>query len=156
MENVWVFFYGTFMSAKILREYGITCEATIPAKLNGNELSIRPRVNLKKNDSCVSYGGLAHISHQDISRLYSDLNDKFGITYYPYPVIAELADGSLKPALCYISFDIRDSLADLEYVNELARCATGLEAPEAYIGHIKSFMQLAEHDAAADADKLRR
>jgi hypothetical protein len=71
-------------------------------------------------------------------------------------VITELADGSLKPALCYISFDIRDSLADLEYVNELARCATGLEAPEAYIGHIKSFMQLAEHDAAADADKLRR
>ena len=156
MENVWVFFYGTFMSAKILREYGINCEATIPAKLNGYELSIRPRVNLKKNESCVSYGGLAHISHQDISRLYSDLNDKFGITYYPYPVIAELADGSLKPALCYISFDIRDSLADPDYVNKLARCATGLEAPEAYIGHIKSFMQLAEQGAAADGDKLRR
>ncbi len=156
MENVWVFFYGTFMSAKILREYGINCEATIPAKLNGYELSIRPRVNLKKNDSCVSYGGLAHISHQDISRLYSDLNDKFGITYYPYPVIAELADGGLKPALCYISFDIRDSLADPDYVNELARCATELEAPEAYIRHIKSFMQLAEQGAAADADKLRR
>ncbi len=141
MEHVWVFFYGTFMRAKILREYGINCEVTIPVKLNGYELSIRPRVNLKKNESCVSYGGLTHISHQDISRLYSDLSDKFGITYYPYPVTVELADGSLKPVLCYISFDIRDSLADPDYVNELARCATELEAPKAYIGHIKSFLQ---------------
>jgi hypothetical protein len=64
-------------------------------------------------------------------------------------VIAELADGSLKPVLCYISFDIQDSLADPDYVNELARCATELEAPETYIGHIKSFMQ------PANADKLR-
>ncbi len=141
MENVWVFFYGTFMSAKILREHGINCEATIPAKLSGYELSIRPRVNLKKNESCISYGGLANISHQNISRLYGDLDDKFGISYYPYPVIAELADGSLKPALCYISFDIQDSLAAPDYVNALARCATELEAPEAYIGYIKSFMQ---------------
>lgn len=140
MENVWIFFYGTFMSAVILRGYGIDCEPTIPAKLNGYELSIRPRVNLKKNESYVSYGGLAHIAHRDIWRLYSDLDDKFAITYYPYPVVAELADGSLKAALCYISFDIEDSLADPDYVNELARCATELEAPEAYIGHIKSFM----------------
>ena len=130
MEHVWVFFYGTFMSAKILREYGIGCEVTIPDKLNGYELSIRPRVNLKENESCVSYGELAHISLQDISRLYSDIN---GITYYPYPVIADLADGSLKPALCYRSFDTQDSLADPDYVNELARCATELEAPDAYI-----------------------
>jgi hypothetical protein len=144
MENAWVFFYGTFMSAKILRDRGINCETTIPAKLNGYELSIRPRVNLKKKESCVSYGGLAHISHQDISRLYSHLNDKFGINYYPYPVITELVDGSVKPALCYISFDIQDSPADPDYVNELASCATELEAPEAYIGHIKSFLQPAE------------
>jgi len=144
MENAWVYFYGTFMSAKVLRDSGINCEATIPAKLNGYELSIRPRVNLKKKEFCVSYGGLAHISHQDISRLYGDLNDKFGITYYPYSVIAELADGSVTPALCYISFDIQDSLADPDYVNELASCATELQAPEPYIGHIKSFLQPAE------------
>ena len=145
MDHVWIFFYGTFMSANTLREYEIDCEATIPAKLNGYELSIRPRVNLKKNESCVSYGGLTHISHQDISRLYSDLSHKFGISYYPYPVIADLADGSSKPVLCYRSFDIQDSQPDSEYVNELARCAAELEAPDAYIGHIASFLPPAEH-----------
>lgn len=140
MENVWVFFYGTFMSAKILREHGIDCVATTPVKLNGYELSVRPRVNLKKNESSVSYGGLAHLSHHDVSRLYGDLNDKFGITYYPYPVIVELSDGDSKLALCYISFDIQDSPAEPDYVNELARCATELGAPPVYIDRIKSFL----------------
>jgi hypothetical protein len=140
MNNVWVFFYGTFMSGEILREYGITCKATIPAKLNGFELSIRPRVNLQKNSSSVSYGGLAHISPQDISLLYSDLTDKFGITYSPYPVITELADGSFRPALCYLSFDIQDSAAAPEYIDELARCAAELDAPAPYIEHIRSFI----------------
>ena len=141
MEHVWVFFYGTFMSAEVLRGHGIECEATIPAKLEGYELSIRPRVNLKKNESCDSYGGLAHISHQDISRLYADLENAFGITYYPFPVIAELADGNTKSALCYTSFGIPISPAEPDYVNELARRATELGAPEAYIAHINSFMQ---------------
>jgi hypothetical protein len=141
MENVWIFFYGTFMSARILREYGIKCEATIPAKLHGYELSVRPRVNLRSDETAVSYGGLAHISHLEIEQLYRDLNDRFGITYYPYPVFAELADGSSKPALCYLAFAIEDSPADTSYVSELARCARELEAPESYIDYIKSFMK---------------
>ncbi len=33
MEKVWVLFYGTFMSARILGEYGIECEETIPASV---------------------------------------------------------------------------------------------------------------------------
>ena len=141
MENVWIFFYGTFMSARILREYGIKCAATIPAKLHGYELSVRPRVNLRNDDTAVSYGGLAHISHLEIEQLYRDLNDRFGITYYPYPVFAELAGGSSKPALCYLAFAIEDSPADTSYVSELARCARELEAPESYIDYIKSFMK---------------
>lgn len=140
MNNVWVFFYGTFMSAEILRGYGINCKETVSAKLNGYELSIRPRVNLHKKRGAVSYGGLACISPQDISRLYDDLIDKFGISYFPYPVLAELADGSFRAALCYISFDIQDSAADPEYVNELARCAIELDAPSQYIEHIMSFI----------------
>jgi hypothetical protein len=144
MENVWIFFYGTFMSAKILREYGINCDTTIPARLKCYELSVQPRVNLKKNESGVSYGGLAHISHHEISRLYGELNDTFGITYYPYPVVVELADARQIPALCYISFDIQDSPADPKYIAELARCARELEAPEDYIDHIQSFRQSAD------------
>jgi len=35
MNNVWVFFYGTFMCARILRHHGLNCDATFPAKVAG-------------------------------------------------------------------------------------------------------------------------
>jgi len=140
MDNAWIFFYGTFMSVGVLRDHDIQCETTIPAKLDGYELTIRPRVNLTKNESSASYGGLAHISHRDISRLYQELDDVFGITYFPYAVMADLADGSSRPALCYIAFDIPDSAPDRDYINQMARCAKELEAPHDYIDHIMSFI----------------
>ena len=140
MKNVWIFFYGTFMSAKILRKYGINCEQTTPARLNGYELSIRPRVNLKKNADVVVYGGLAHISHKDIDSLYGNLKDNFAIIYNPYPVITELSDGSFMPALCYVSPDIQDAPADPDYVKELAQCAIEMKTPEVYVRHIRSFI----------------
>lgn len=66
---------------------------------------------------------------------------KILISFYPFPVIAELADGNTKSALCYTSFGIPISPAEPDYVNELARRATELGAPEAYIAHINSLMQ---------------
>jgi hypothetical protein len=56
--DVWVFFYGTFMSAKVLRRHGIACEVTYSAKLTGYSLSIRPRVNLTKKTEKNVYGGM--------------------------------------------------------------------------------------------------
>jgi|GEM_PF-6691769 len=58
-QTVSVFSYGTFMSARILKEFGIACVATIPAKLEGFELTICPRVNLKGNKSPVAYAAIA-------------------------------------------------------------------------------------------------
>lgn len=141
MDNVWVFFYGTFMSADVLRRHGMVCDETIPVKLDGYELSIRPRVNLIPKTGCTSYGGLAHVSHGELSTLYGGLVANFGISYLPYPVKALMANGRSKLALCYISFDIEESLADPEYVHEMAKCAAELGAPEAYREHIKSFLE---------------
>jgi len=47
MNHATVFIYGTFMSSRVLKEYGIECALTLPAKLSGYRLSIRPRVNLQ-------------------------------------------------------------------------------------------------------------
>jgi hypothetical protein len=50
----WVFFYGTFMSPGVLVDQGVTPGRNVPARLNGFELYIRPRVNLRRSDhSCV-------------------------------------------------------------------------------------------------------
>lgn len=137
--RVWVFFYGTFMQAKVLREFGIDCAETFPCRVDGYRLTVRPRVNLSPCRSARAYGSLAHVTHCDLEHLYGELDERFGISYLPFPVIAQLEDGAFRPALCYLSFDISDAPADPAYVEELAQCAAALGAPETYLDHIRSF-----------------
>lgn len=139
-NKVWVFFYGTFMSARVLREHGIACDQTFPAKLNGYALSIRPRVNLKTKSESAVYGGLALVSHEALSVLYDGLRQNFKIVYNPYAVIAELPDGTMRPTLCFISSDIPDSDPDPSYVHELSECAKEMQAPNDYIKLILGFV----------------
>jgi hypothetical protein len=73
MNKVWVFFYGTFMSARILKEHGICCDKTFSAKLSGYSLSIQPRVNLIKNQEATSFGGLALIEQEELANLYESV-----------------------------------------------------------------------------------
>lgn len=143
MGKAWILFYGTFMSARVLRQHGIDCDTTYPAKLSGYSLSIRPRVNLAPKSESYSYGGLALVSHDEILALYGDLKNQFSIVYHPYPVIAELPDGSMRAALCFISSSIPDATPDSGYINEMVECAREIQAPESYISHIKSFTAIA-------------
>jgi hypothetical protein len=75
-----------------------------------------------------------------LASLYDGLRTTFGINYHPFPVLAQLVNGSLQPALCYLSFDIPDAPPDPGYVRALAECAEQLSAPESYIRHILSFL----------------
>jgi hypothetical protein len=142
MHRTTVFFYGTFMSSRVLKEYGIQCDQTLPAKVSGYRLSIRPRVNLRPEPDAAAYGGLAEVTHSELASLYDDLRTTFGINYHPFPVLAELANGRFQPALCYLSFDIPDAPPDPGYVGALAECAKELSAPESYIQHILSFLDV--------------
>ena len=141
MHHTTVFFYGTFMSSRVLKEYGIPCDVTVPAKLSGYRLSIRPRVNLHQQPDTDAYGGLAEVTHAELASLYDGLRTTFGINYHPFPVLAELANGRSQPTLCYLSFDIPDAPPDPSYVRQLAECAKELAAPESYIRHILSFLE---------------
>jgi len=138
-ERAWIFLYGTFMSARILRDHRIDCDNTQPARLNGYRLSIRPRVNLTPCADTQVFGGLALLSHEEIFSLYKGLKRDFQIIYNPYGVLAEIPDGTIRPALCYISPHIPDADPDPAYVNELAECAREMLAPESYVNHIKRF-----------------
>ena len=67
MHRTAVFFYGTFMSSRVLKEHGIECDLTLPAKLSGYRLSIRPRVNLHPQPDEAVYGGLAEVTHAELA-----------------------------------------------------------------------------------------
>lgn len=139
MSEVWVFFYGTFMSARVLKQHGIHCEETFPAKVSGYSLVIKPRVNLERSGDSNCYGGLALVKHNDLTGLYQKVHEMFGQAYFPYPVMAELADGLFRQALCFISekFDAGDPEPD--YIDEMSQCAREMNAPSNYIMHIESF-----------------
>lgn len=139
--TVWIFFYGTFMHPGVLAEYGVTPAGVVPAKLSGFELHVRPRVNLLRVERSCAYGTLAALTHAEIARIYSDLEDRFGIKYFPEPVIAEALDGTLRPALCYTAPQMREAPADRGYVEQLARCVRQMGLPEWYAAHVESFRQ---------------
>lgn len=139
MSKVWVFFYGTFMSAKILRQHGLYCGKSYPAKVSGYSLTIRPRVNLLKRSESTSYGGLALVEHSELASLYQRIQETFGHVYSPYPVLAEMPDGVFRQALCFISEEFNSGDPDPSYIDEMIQCANEMEAPESYIAHIESF-----------------
>lgn len=137
--STWVFFYGTFMKPEILSQYKVFPTEIVLAKLNGFELYIRPRVNLRRFDRSCAFGALAKVSHTDLKCLYSNLQENFGLEYLPTPVLAETLEGSFIPALCYLTMNMKDSMAEQNYIDELAACIREAEFPEWYAVHVESF-----------------
>jgi hypothetical protein len=139
MSDVWVFFYGTFMSARVLKQHGINCEKTYPAKVPGYSLAIKPRVNLERSAEHNCYGGLALVNHSELTDLYRKVHEMFGQVYYPYPVMAEMDNGLLRQALCFISEEFDCGAPEPDYLNEMTQCANEMNVPVSYIMHIESF-----------------
>jgi hypothetical protein len=137
--QVWVFFYGTFMSVSVLSEHGVTPGRILPARLNGFALSIRPRVNLIRSDRSCVYGIVTEVTHEDLARLYSDLEERFGLKYFPEPVLAEAFDSTLRPVLCYIAPHMDDAPAMSDYVGQLAEAVRAAGLPEWYSEFVESF-----------------
>jgi hypothetical protein len=139
LTRVWVFFYGTFMNPGVLAEHGVIPAEVVPARLNGFELNVRPRVNLARTDSASVYGALAAVTHDDLARIYSNLEEVLGLEYLPEPVLAEALNGALRPALCYIAPHMSDAPAERDYINQLAECVRAMGHPEWYAAYVESF-----------------
>src|SRR5688572_24845624 len=139
MSQVWVFYYGAFMSPDVLIEHGVTPGRIMPARLNGFELSMRPRGNLMRSDRWCVYGAMIEVTHADLAKLYSSLEELFGLKYSPEPVLAESFDGAVRPALCYIAPHMDDAPPTIEYVDQLVEAARRVGLPEWYVEFVESF-----------------
>jgi len=134
-----VFFYGTFMLARVVAEHGVTVGPVIPARVAGFELTIRPRVNLVRKADAWVFGSVVAVAHADLDALYGDLAERFELTYRPEAVVAITETGALLPALCYIAPAMSAAAPDPSYVAELAECVRSLGHPEWYARHVESF-----------------
>jgi hypothetical protein len=136
-----VFFYGTFMNPAVLAQYGVTARDVAPARVANFELYIRPRVNLVPSDGASVYGSVVSVTHDDLEKIYGDLEKRFGLKYLLEAVLAETLDETpaVESALCYFAPHMAPGPAAPEYVKELADCVRALNFPESYALHIESF-----------------
>jgi len=73
-------------------------------------------------------GGIALIEQAALTKLYHEVKEKFGHTYYPQPILAELLDGLLRPALCFVAEDFSEGNPDPFYIDEMIQCAREIKA----------------------------
>src|ERR1700753_2846012 len=98
MSSVNVFFYGLFMDAEALRAKGFHPVNARMASVAGMTLRIGRRATLVADPAKSVHGFVIGLSHREIEALYVEPSVA---DYRPEAAIAQLADSSLIPALCF-------------------------------------------------------
>ena len=138
-SKVWVFFYGSYMDLNILKDFDVLPEQSEVARVNGYEIVIQPRANMIRSDRACVYGVLMTVTHAELDRLYVRIQNDFGETYLPEPVLAETLSGTWRPALCYIAPSMEARAAANDYVERIVKPARELHFPTWYIERLESF-----------------
>ena len=139
--RILVFFYGTFMDTAVLAEYGVAAAGAAAASVGGYELVVGPRVNLVRAPWGRVYGALVAVTHDDVARLYTGLEQRYGIRYAPEAVLAQTRDGQHVAAQSYIAHEMAPGEPAAAYVRQLAGCIRALGLPEWYAAYVESFAQ---------------
>ena len=133
--RVEVFFYGLFMDEALLREKGLSPRGRRVACVENFRLVIGERATLVPLGGCEAHGVLFSLTHGEVDALYSEASVS---AYRPEAVCAQLADGSVVPALC---FNLPAPPAAEEhnplYASKLRRLAARLGLPADYVSSIK-------------------
>ena len=137
--KVWVFFYGSYMNPDVLREVNLEPGNFEPARLPGFDIAIAPRANLVRSERHAVYGVCARATHEELDRLYRHARNVLGEIYLPEPVLVELHDGSLRPALCYLCPEMAPGPAEAAYVDRILAPAERFGFPRWYLERIRSF-----------------
>ena len=134
VRRIDVFFYGLFMDDALLREKGIDPVGRRMASLKNFCLVIGARATLVPCAGRSVYGVLFSLTHAEVDALYSEESVS---VYRPEAVSAQLADGSLTPALCFNlpvppSADERNP----QYASKLRELAARIGLPPSYLSSI--------------------
>ncbi len=99
-RRVAVFFYGSFMDRAVLARQGVVPDELTVARLPGFALRLQGLANLVPAADEIVYGLVAHLTHDEVSRLYAHLPGG-GTAYAPEAVLVQTMAGDWRPALCY-------------------------------------------------------
>jgi hypothetical protein len=133
-RRVAVFFYGLFMDAESLRARGAEPAGVRAASVPGFALRVGRRATLVPAAEDRAHGVVMELTHDEIERLYADPSVQ---AYRPEAVVAELADGTRIPALCYnLVVPPGPDEANPEYAAKLRDLARRLALPDEYVARI--------------------
>ena len=134
-RRIEVFFYGLFMDADLLRSKGVHPANIRHASVGGYELRIGERATLRPSPDVRAFGILMELTHLEVEQLYSEPGLR---PYRPEAVLADLADGSSVPALCFnLVLPPGPGEANPEYAAKLRDLGRRLELPSEYVDNIR-------------------
>jgi hypothetical protein len=137
--KVAVFFYGSYMSPRVLEEANLSPETLAAATLEDFEIVIRPLANLVRSEGGCVYGVLAFATHAELERLYAHAREVLGGRYVPIPVVVRTRGGDHVPAFCYVAPALERRPASNDYIDRIVDAANRHGFPASYIVHLESF-----------------
>lgn len=131
-----IFFYGSFMAPKVLRDQGLSRDVgpMEVATLEGFDIFLSPKATLVPSEKGVVYGVLAELTLDEIGRLYSK---EWLVDYKPIHIVAKRKDGKAVAASCYIAQSHQDSSTESDYVGALVETAKLYHFPQWYIDRLR-------------------
>ena len=139
-RKVQVFFYGSFMSLKVLQDAGLKKRAFAPACIHGYELTMQPHANLSESGDGIVFGILANMTHKELGMLYdSHASTITHATYQPEAMMVFTRGGKMVPALVYMAADEEAGAPDEAYVDDILKSCTSYGFPSWYLERIASF-----------------
>jgi hypothetical protein len=130
-----LFFYGLFMDEALLREKGMDPRNRRAACVENFSLVIGARATLVPCQGQTVYGLLFSLTHAEVDALYGETSVSL---YRPEAVAAQLADGSVTPALCF-NLPEPPPLTERnpQYASKLKELAARLGLPQSYVSSIQ-------------------
>jgi hypothetical protein len=134
VRSIDVFFYGLFMDEALLREKGMNPKNRRVALVENFSLVIGTRATLVPCTGRTVHGVLFSLTHTEVDALYAEASVSI---YRPEAVAAQLADGSVVPALCF-NLPLPPSTGERnpQYVSKLRELAERIGLPTGYVSSI--------------------
>jgi hypothetical protein len=135
VRRIDVFFYGLFMDDALLREKGMNPKDRRMAFVENFCLVIGARATLIPCANGTVHGVLFSLTHAEVDALYGEASVS---VYRPEALLAQLADGSVTPALCF-NLPVPPSTAERnpQYAAKLREVASRIGLPQSYVSSIQ-------------------
>jgi hypothetical protein len=134
VRRIDVFFYGLFMDDALLREKGLDPANRRIALVENFSLRIGARATLVPCPGQIVHGVLCALTHAEVETLYAEASVS---VYRPEAVSAQLADGSVVPALCF-NLPAPPAITERnpQYASKLRALAERIGLPASYVASI--------------------